>query len=271
MEILYEGCPSAVNLTLCDPTSCIKFNEQIYSDNLVVIVQASFSFIFFLIFIFCAYQTITDLRRARVSTFHELKLFYAKTPSIILSLVCLGAISRCTYFLEKIVDHYTLRLWDDTEKCCIPQGDRARSVILAEMLKMIRDISFSCSFILLVQSWIAVQRSLLPRNRQNERRYSKHKFIIVMFIYGLLRILECTFKIMDNLSNKQMKWVNILAFILRGLTMILYLAVFVYALPYGFGMLKRLNLALQQSSGISFKETSKGSRRKVDRSAPRAA
>eukprot|EP00943_MAST-04B_sp_MAST-4B-sp1_P004649 g4649.t1 len=69
---------------------------------------------------------------------------------------------------------------------------------------------------------------------------------------------------MDNLSNKQLKWANVLSFILRGLTMILYLAVFVYALPYGFGMLKRLNLALQQSSGISFKEKSKSSRRKVD-------
>ena len=86
MDILYKGCPNANNLTHCEPVSCNKFNEVLYSDKLVVTVQGTFAFIFFLIFIFCIAQTISDIKRSNIKSRRELKLFYSKTPTIILSL-----------------------------------------------------------------------------------------------------------------------------------------------------------------------------------------
>ena len=256
MDILYKGCPNANNLTHCEPVSCNKFNEVLYSDKLVVTVQGTFAFIFFLIFIFCIAQTISDIKRSNIKSRRELKLFYSKTPTIILSLVGIGALSRCIYFIEKSFDHYTLRVWDDDEECCIASGGRIGTTVSTQMLKMVRDIAFSCSFMLLVQSWIAVQLALLPKNKRQGGKYSKRRFVLVILTYCLLRVLECVFRIVHTLTKKQYKGVYYLSFIFRGLTMVLYALVFAYALPFGFGMLKRLNLALQKTS--SYTDTSIG-------------
>jgi hypothetical protein len=248
MDILYKGCPSSNNLTQCEPVSCNKFNEVLYSDKLVVTVQGIFAFIFFVIFVFCIAQTISGMKRSNIESRRGLKLFFCKTPSIILSLVGIGALSRCIYFIEKIFDHYTLRVWDDEEQCCIASGGRISTTVSSQMLKMVRDIAFSCSFMLLVQSWIAVQLALLPKNKRQGKKYSKRRFVLVILTYCLLRVLECVFRIVHTLTKKQYKWVYYFSFIFRGLTMVLYALVFAYALPYGFGMLKRLNLALQKTS-----------------------
>ena len=246
--VLYHGCPKSSNLTVCDMFTCDNFNAQIYSNSLVVAVQGTFAIIFVAIFCFCSCLIYQELARSGSKNVADLNIFVHRTPIIILFLVGTGALSRSAYFAQKIRDHYVERVWDEDVGCCVESGIRHTSLVATEVFKTIRDICFSWSFILLVQSWIEMQYTMIIHNREARNRYSKHRFFLMILSYGSFRVLECIFNILNDFKDDTDATYTALSLCCRIGTLLLYLAIFVYALPYGFGMLKRLNLALREVS-----------------------
>ena len=246
--LLYHGCPTSSNLTVCDKFSCDSFNAELYSNSLVVAVQGTFATFFVIIFCLCGCLIYTEIARSGCKTIADLRGFFHRTPNIILVLVGTGALSRSAYFAQKIRDHYVERVWDEDVGCCNESGSRLASFVATELFKTIRDISFSCSFILLVQSWIEMQYTMIIHKRNARNKYSKHRFFLTIVSYCSFRVLECIFNLLEDLKDGDDTTFAVLSLFCRGGTLILYLIIFVYALPYGFGMLKQLNLALRENS-----------------------
>ena len=111
-----------------------------------------------------------------------------------------------------------------------------------------------------------MQYTMIIHNREARNRYSKHRFFLMILSYGSFRVLECIFNILNDFKDDTDATYTALSLCCRIGTLLLYLAIFVYALPYGFGMLKRLNLALREVSDNSKRVKSNSKTNPIKRS-----
>ena len=240
-------CPISRNGT-CDDFTCQTFNDNRAYEEASFVIQTAGCVIHFLICLYCVYNVWRGGVDHKIvwRSWQSVEKYVRHTGTSITLFILFGSVFRAAYFVVKMCEYFIDVTYNPNIDCCeIDKNDQTVYVnsFLKEFFLFVRDVCFTAAFLLLFQSWIAVQQSLLPQNRRETARYSQYRARLVICVLAVTRFMEYILRSIDAVDNRN-DFVDTGAKVLRLFAISVYAFIFVFALPYGVQMLDRLKTAI---------------------------